>query len=317
MIFENFGALEAHLSQLFQNKHYAQALDLVTREGLKFPAERVWVDYWRMCAAARLQNNGLVFQIAEAALEDGLWYGEMLWRTTPSFAPLQGDSDFERIVSASRAAQEADAPAGRPALLVHLPENHADNSPLLVALHGNETSAAQTFSFWNEAVSQGWVLALPQSDQVLYKGGYVWNDVDTAFDNIQAHFNQLSGQIAFDRERVVIAGHSLGSWVAIQMALSGALKVRGFIAIGPVIPYQDEPEKLEAILSQLYDRDLCAYLIVGEKDELISSERSQAFCEVLGSTGILCQLEIVPDATHDCSPAYDAPLRRALAFMNS
>jgi hypothetical protein len=34
-----------------------------------------------MCAAARVKNHPLVFQIAAQALAEGLWYGEMMWRT--------------------------------------------------------------------------------------------------------------------------------------------------------------------------------------------------------------------------------------------
>ena len=316
MPFQSFYALDARLAELFQNKQYADALALVQSEGANFPEDRPWVDYWRMCAAARLENAPLVFQIAEQFLADGLWYGDLIWRTTPSFQSLQGNPDFERIVAASRAAQELDSPTDKPVLHIHLPENHSRTSPLLVALHGNETTAAQTLPFWRGAVSKGWVLALPQSSQAAYKGAYVWNDLEKAFASVQAHFTRLQQQIAFDPLRVVLAAHSLGSLVAIQMALEGTLDVCGFLAIAPVIPFQEEPEKLEALLNPACERGLRGYFILGGQDDVICADGVRALAQSLQFAGIPCELEIVSDAAHGYSPAYEAAVIRALAFFD-
>lgn len=315
MSFQNFNALDAKLTELFQNKQYADALALVQAEGSNFPQERAWVDYWQMCAAARLGNLPLVIQIAEQFLSDGLWYGDLIWRTTPSFQPFQGNPDFERIVAASRAAEELDAPTDQPVLHLYLPEDHSGASPLLVALHGNETTALQMQPFWQRATSKGWILALPQSNQAAYKGAYVWNDPDKAFANVQAHFARLQQQIAFDSRRVVLAAYSLGGFIATQMALEGTLDVCGFLAIAPVIPFQDEPEKLAALLEPARKRGLRGYFILGARDDVIPAQGVQALAEKLRSAGIACGLEVIPDASHDYSPAYDAALIRALDFL--
>lgn len=316
MSLQSFSALEAQLVELFQNKQYAAALTLIEGEGASFPQERVWVDYWRMCAAARLGKTPLVIQIAEQRLADGLWYGDLIWRTTPSFQSLQGNPDFERIVAASRAAEELDTPTDKPVLHIHLPENHSNTSPLLFALHGNETTASHTLPFWQVAVSKGWVLALPQSNQSAYNGAYVWNDLNRAFANIQAHFTRLQQQIAFDPRCVVLAAHSLGGLVAIQMALEKTLNVCGFLAIAPVLPFQEEPEKLEALLDSAHERGLRGYFILGAQDDIISVGGVRAFAERLQSAGIACELEIVPDAAHGYSPTYNAAVIHALAFLN-
>jgi len=82
----------------------------------------------------------LLFQIAENALENGIWYGETIWRATPSFDDLQGNSNFERIVAASKALQERETPFNELVLDIQVPENHSDTAPLLIAIHGNETT---------------------------------------------------------------------------------------------------------------------------------------------------------------------------------
>ena len=152
MPYESFNDLEVHLTQLFQNKQFEDALEIVVREGAKFSEERAWIDYWHMCAAARVKNYPLVFQIAENALAKGMWYGDVIWRTTPSFEALQGDPNFERIIAASKAVQEREAATNELVLHIHVPENYSNTSPLLVALHGNETTAQDTLTFWQGSI---------------------------------------------------------------------------------------------------------------------------------------------------------------------
>jgi pimeloyl-ACP methyl ester carboxylesterase len=123
--------------------------------------------------------------------------------------------------------------------------------------------------------------------------------------------------IAFDPSRVVLAGHSMGGLVAIQLTLMGAPNVRGFVAIGPAVPFLDAPEELEAVLIPARQRGVRGYFTVGAKDNAIFADKIHALSEKLQSAGIVCELETIPDATHDYSPAYDAALLRALVFMDA
>jgi pimeloyl-ACP methyl ester carboxylesterase len=199
---------------------------------------------------------------------------------------------------------------------LHLPRNHSSSSPLLAALHGNQRVASHTFPFWQAAVAQGWVLVLPQSTQAMYKGAYVWDDLDTAFVDVQAHFAQVQQELPFDPERVILAGHSMGGLVAIQMALASAVNVRGFVANGPAVPFLDTPEELKALIPKARERGLRGYFIVGEKDEDIFADEIHALAEKLQLGGVVCQVEMVPDASHDYTPAYDSALCRALEFVD-
>ncbi|HEU0293967.1 MAG TPA: alpha/beta fold hydrolase [Anaerolineales bacterium] len=315
MPYATFNQLTGQLVQHFQNGQYAEALELIMAEGDNFPQDRMWADYWKMVSAARVRDRELVYKVARKSLADGLWYGEVLWRQSPSYAPLQGDPEFEKIVADSLEAQLRDMPATRPIVITKVPSNHSDNSPLLIALHGNQSTAERTLPFWESAVADGWVVAIPESDQVMFKDAFAWDDLERSKAYVKSQYERLTKNTTFDPRQVVIAGHSMGGLIAIQVALEGVIPVRGLVVNGPAVPYLDAPEELDKMLDSA--RDLRAYFILGEQDDAINMPEVKNLAEKMKATGIPCEVEMVPNATHDYTSAYDAVLRSGLAFVNS
>ena len=317
MTFSRYADLNQKMIEHFQSGEFQQALELIEQEGANFPENRPLVDYWRMCAAARVDDRARVYAVAEKIHKDGLWYGEMMWRLTPSFKSLQGDAEFERIVEESRAMQDKDSTSGETKVLKLLPEHVSNETPLLIALHGNQTSAVRTLPFWRSAVDAGFALVVPQSMQAMFKDAFIWDDLDTSFSQIKLCYASLKDDMAFDPNLFILAGHSMGGLIAIQMALTGELPVRGVIVNGPALPFEDAPEEFERTLALAKERGLRAYFIVGDKDVDIEHESIRAFVERMKSAGIPCEMDIVPGATHDHNPDYDAALLRGLKFIAS
>lgn len=303
--------------EYFQAGEFQQALDLVESESRRFPQDRPLMDYWRMCAAARVGKKQHVVEIAEKFFHDGFWYGEAMWRLTPSFKPLQGDVDFEKLVTKSVEIQSADLESAKPIQLEYTPENPPKDFPLLIALHGNQQSAEKTLPFWGSVRDAGFALIIPQSRQAMFKGAYIWDELDTSIRQVKGCFDSVKQRIEFDTSKVVLAGHSMGGLVAIQMAMTGEIPVRGLIANGPALPFEDAPEELELAIAFSKKQGLRAYFIVGEKDVDIEQEGVYELFEKMKSAGISCELEIVPGATHDYNPGYDVALLRALKFIDS
>ncbi len=313
-----FSDLERQLYQLYQNSEYAQALDLVAREASRFPTEAWRVAYWRICLASLLGEVALALQLLEEALAAGLWYAEAQLREDPDLQPLQGLPEFEQLVEVCRKRQaEAQAQAA-PALITLQPEDQCQASlqpcPLLLALHGNYRTAEDSVGFWRSAVSNGWLLALPQSSQVRRPDGYAWNDRDWAVREIKEHYAALCEQYAVDPERVVVAGFSLGGELAIWLAMSGTIEARGFIAVGPGGPYMREPGKWVPLIEVSQGRGLRGYMVVGEQD-IFCYEGTQALAALLKSRDIPCELEVHPNLGHDFPPEFQQSLTRALEFI--
>jgi pimeloyl-ACP methyl ester carboxylesterase len=149
----------------------------------------------------------------------------------------------------------------------------------------------------------------------MYKGACLWNDHDSASADILPQVETLREK--FDSERVVVAGHSMGGEIAIGLALRGTVGARGFITIGPGGPFTDEPEQWRADIEAARERNLRGYFIVGEKDDLIQPQAIQTLAGMLNAAGLPAQVERVPGATHDFTPAYEAALLRGLAFVSA
>lgn len=317
MTFSTFAELNRKMIEHFQARDFQQALELIERVGGKFSSDRAMADYWTMCAAARVGNRRRVFEVAERFHRDGLWYGEMMWRMTPSFKDLQGDAAFEALVAKSLKIQAGDSASSLSVVLEITPDDIEKDFPLIIALHGNQQSASKTLPFWKPAANRGFGLVTPQSRQEMFSGGYIWDNLDLAFQQVADCLETARSNIEFDGDRLFLAGHSMGGLVAIQMALTGAISARGFIANGPALPFEDAPEAFENALASARARGLRAYFIVGEKDADIEQDAIRAFAVKMKAAGIPCELEIVPGATHDYHPGYDAALLRGLEFVNS
>lgn len=317
MTFSTYAELNQKMIGHFQQGEFQQALELIEKEGASFPANRPLVDYWKMVSCARLDDRKRVIEIAENCLKDGVWFGEMMWRRSPSFASLHGDADFERIVASSLALQEKDSPPSEPVVIKHFPTDYSKKSPLLIALHGNQNTAEGTLPFWRASVDSGFLLAVPQSSQAMFKGAFIWDDLEVSFRDVKACYESLMSEMDFDEQNIVLAGHSMGGLIAIQMALTGEMPVHGLVVNGPALPFGDEPEELDRLLPSARERGLRIYFVVGEKDTDIEQDEIRAFAEKIKSAEIPCELETVPAQTHDYNFAYDVPLQRALEFVKA
>src|SRR5688572_12433228 len=77
---------------------FSEALELLTREGGRFPEQDVVSLYLRSCLAARLGQTDLALDLLDESLGKGYWYGEPVMRQSPSWGVLQGMPRFEAAV---------------------------------------------------------------------------------------------------------------------------------------------------------------------------------------------------------------------------
>jgi predicted esterase len=121
----------------------------------------------------------------------------------------------------------------------------------------------------------------------------------------------LSEGYRIDEERIVLGGFSMGGGLAAWLALSGAIKARGFILVGPWVPDMDQ---LLPLMEKDEVRRLRGYIIVGENDE-VCREISLTLAEHLRAHGIQCELEVHPGLAHEHPPDFEKSLADALEYI--
>jgi predicted esterase len=131
---------------------------------------------------------------------------------------------------------------------------------------------------------------------------------------MQAHYARLREQYAVDPNRVLVAGFSMGGELAIWLALTAAIQVRGFIAVGPGGPYIQEPDNWAPLIEAGRERETRGYLVVGEQD-IFCYSGTQALATLLSLHDIPYELEVHPCLGHEYPPEFEQSLSRALQFI--
>jgi predicted esterase len=300
--------VEQQYHHLYQIGAYAEGLELVTREAHVFPEHAQKVVYlWRIDCACRLEDRELALRLLDEAVQTGYWYANLL--EDDDFTLLHSDPEFQRlarICDARRAQAMAEAV---PVIHTFAPHGQPAPYPLLLALHGaNATAEAD---HWMAAVSHGWFLGAPQSSQVFSPGRYTWNDWDWALQEVPQRFATICAECPVDLNRVVLAGFSQGGGLAAWLALSGRIRVRGLILVGPFLVNVDN---LIPTLEEHAPYDLRACLVAGARDEYCHGV-AQQLAKLLPKYGIECQLDVYADLEHSFPLDFERKLPAALDFV--
>jgi len=267
----------------------------------------------RQHLAAGQQNKAL--DALERALDDGCRYRREWLERDPGLAALREDARFRDIVSRADARYAEEAPAARPKLTFAMPDEPPDafGYPLLVALHGNNSNAAETAPQWSPMADAGWVVAVPQSSEIgMTPGTFVWNDRDRTANELTAHLEKVKHSTQIDVGRIVLAGFSMGATQAIALPLAGRIKVRGIIPVAAWLPWIDE---FTALVDGGAGRMLRSYILVGSEDQ--SHAGARALFELFAARGMRTHLDVRDGLGHDYPPDMHETLPRALDFVTA
>ena len=316
----SYQQLDARVMELYREQNYAGAFDLLTAEGPRHPGHEIDVSYMRSCLAARKGDYGMAVEILEQALEQGLWFGEMLLRRSPSWQPLQGRPDFERVAAACLERQHAEQ-AGRPPAhyAALIPDGVTPPYKSIVALHGNGENPRKALDGWRAVTDEGWLLAAIESSQIVQSDGYVWDDTQVALREIREQYAALAADHELSAGHLVIAGFSMGGYTALRVALSGTIPARAFILLGPggPDPGADDPASWLPLIKEARARgvQLRGYLLAGQDDDLTPVETQRRLAGFLTEHGVPCGFEAVPGVAHAYPLDFRPIIQRARAFV--
>lgn len=306
-----FSDFQTEFFRLYNSGSHARALEWLRTAGTTYPQQAATLYFWRICLLSLLGRGDEAVAALEEGLELGLWWAESLLRQDADLVSLQGRPDFENLVLMSGDRQVQVQAQSEAAMLVYGPEDQPDGpAPLLIALHSQYGDAQGMAERFKHLTASGWLVAVPQSSQIAYPGGYVWDDRVRARHEVLGLVDQLREEAWIDEQNVVVAGFSQGGALALELVLRGEIQACGVLGIAP---YLHETSSIEQIPAGWKANGLRAWLVTGGRDK-----NQQVFTgveQLLARRGVRYHREHYPELDHDFPTDFPACLRRALRYF--
>lgn len=302
--------LFARINEAFTQGDYAAVVEMTERHCGEYLEQKPRLIYMQICAAARLGQNEQVIRVLDEAIQEGLWYSERALRESPSLRPLIGIPEYEQLIARSVEVATKRKAFSKKLITVE-PDKKSGSAKVLFALHANGSSAREAAGHWHSLVEMGWQLALPQSPSALWKGTYNWEDGPQTIEMLHDLYTQVG-----PAEQVLLGGHSMGGKLAVELALTGQIRSRGFIAVAPYISEEDLAS-WEALIEKTHPENFRGVLFFGDQDETIPHSTIYELGERLEQQGIDVWVQHFDGVGHEFGLPIQQALEQAVAFILS
>lgn len=286
----NFSQLETGYFLLRERQAYSQALKLIRQEYSRFPQAKALLTRWCIGLFAQMGQADKALAALEDALSAGHYFREEKLRHDVDLQSLRHNPRFRSLSKQSGTLYEEHRRQVQPTLQVLRPSTPPP-WPVLLALHEGMGSAALAELTWHTAVSDGWLVALPQSSQLGWATGhYVWDDLDLSLSQLQSQYAQLQQEYPLQRDRIVVAGYGQGGYTAQKALEQQALPAHGAILVeGWSL---DSFKHMHHFLSR--SPRPCYYLLAGQNipDQIFDHyEEAQKLSRQFARMGFRCRVE--------------------------
>lgn len=294
--------------EMYLDEDYAAAYDFLTEKSVGVEGNAAQIYNFRYTLASKAGNDQLAIKIMmEAIIEKELWYAYDYLMADEDLDALREFPEFKEMAEQCKERETVAKQKAEPLLNVIKPKEGSD---LLIALHGNEENIALTEPYWRSALDDQFILALPQSSDIQFSDGYMWEDAEKGAKELKAHYNHLAKTVC-NNGSVVLGGFSAGARTALYALLTGMVEADGFIFVGPWLP---EINEWEPMLNRLKEKDVKGYIIYGDQDE-DCKEGAMALVEMLNKKGIKNQCNVYPGLNHEYPDHFEKDLHSALKFI--
>ena len=304
----SFRELTNGMISLYNDGNYSKALQFVEDRAAGFPDQAPRITFWRMCLLSLCGRVDDVLALFQESLNSGLWWAENQFLDS-DFDAIRDLPRFKHLVAISQERyEEARKHIERDQAVLEPEAPTSGSYPLLIALHGGGGNKESNLEYWEVAHRKGWLVLSPQSTQPLYTGAYCWIDGEQGLTDVAYYVEQISKEYPIDPQRVITAGFSQGSGMAIYVALSGKLDVRGFIGIGT---YWAEPSSFISLAK--HAKHVRGYFVTGEKDRTL--DKTREIQQILKENDVQFAEEIYSDLGHEFPSDFETSFDRAIDFI--
>lgn len=302
-----FQRLTDEVMRLYADGKYADSLRLVEQNADRFPEQTARTTFWKMCLLSLCGRSKDVISVFQHGLDSDLWWAKSQFMDTDLDA-VRDLPEFKHLVAKSNSRCLEMQEYIKPNRTLLVPENASTELSLLICLHGRNGHNDSNLEHWKVACQCGWLVLLPQSRQAIYPGAYSWDNSEQGLHDILFHFDEIDKTYNINPKRIVVAGFSQGSGMAIYAALSGKVNTRGFIGVGTFIA---EPDSLIHLAGQA--GSVRGYFVIGEKDYTL--DKARAIQQILKGNDIQFDEDIHSNLGHEFPPDFQKSFDKAIDFI--
>lgn len=303
----------AAVDTLFDGGNREEAFALLYADGPLFDEHYQWrVVHHALRLHGRMGDVEGAIETLNDAMDEGLWFSKTwLNADTEDFKSLFKSEDFSALAEESWEIQQEAAEEAIAEMWALLPTDDVENPPLLVALHGNYSSAIDDQAYWEEITDHGVMLVMPESSQIDGPEAYVWSNFEIAEYELKEHFATIQAGYEFNEDAVILAGFSMGAGFAAYATIKGLIPANGLILVAPYIP---DVQTLIESLDADHNSNLRTYIIIGEEDAgcLPAARELSAAME---ERGMDVQLDLRANYAHTYPEEFSETLVKAVAFV--
>ena len=283
-----YRALQRKSNELYSAEKYQETMNMDRTMVKEFPELKTATYYSMIATASKMKDYELSCKFLKEVLDEGGWYSELILRQSPSLNPLQGIPEFEELVKLSVRRSKQSIKSSN---ITIIPDNTDPPYPLMLSLHGGGGFVDDEYESWKTIVDQGYILGIPRSSNLYWSGidSAYWPDYSSSVNEIKNYIDKINVNNIIDTNSIFLGGFSQGGGVAVQIALTSDIPVRGFVVVAPGGGIMDEPDKWYSLIDKANDRDLRGMIIRGTEDLSISRKKVQDFVKALNEGGINCQ----------------------------
>ncbi|CUB50682.1 Alpha/beta hydrolase family protein [Bacillus subtilis] len=262
---------------------------------------------YALASAAGLEEEALHL-MKEAIIEKGFWYGYEYLISDDDLKLLHKFEEFHKMVQLCKEREELAKKTER-ADVKYIEGKKKEK--LFIAMHGDQENIGIIEPYWKSVLSQDYTLALPQSSQIQFSDGFVWDDLHKGKEELKEHYDKLIENRTV--EHVIIGGFSAGARVVLYTILQKDIAVDGFIFMAPWLP---EIEEWNELLGVLQDKHIKGYIVCGDQDE-DCFECTQQFVQLLRYKNIEHKYKVIPNLNHDYPIHFDEVLKEAIEYIGN
>lgn len=301
---------------LYMKEDYLEAYNFITKNSVGIKVNEAQIYNFRYSIACKAGLTELALEIiSEAITKKGYWYSYEYLLEDDDLNPLRKYSEFDELANICKDRELKAKTNSRTEVKIINHNNIVSNEKqsLLIALHGNEENIILTEDYWSSCLDNNYILALPQSSEIGFSGGYYWNNAQSGSDEVKKEYDKILQTYNINLDNIIIGGFSAGARVSLYAILNDLINLSGFIFVGPWLP---EINEWEHLLDKLKSKDIKGYIICGDKDE-DCLECTESFVKMLNERNIPNLFKVIKDLEHDYPENFGELLNEGIEFITT